>query len=103
MRSFSSLGARYVSWPQKEFYRLMQQDQEFAYAAQLMISRTLSRKLGNAREDQRVMSDYVVSLATEAEKASRASRRLLGDEMIEAAEDDARATAIAASVDIGLV
>ena len=34
-----------------------------------MISRTLSRKLGQAREDQKTMSDYVVQLAREAERS----------------------------------
>lgn len=56
-------GATYVSIPQSVFYALMFADAEFAFAAQLMISRTLSRKLGKAREDQAVMSDTVIRSA----------------------------------------
>jgi len=42
-------GAQYVKWTQESFYKLTQKDREFAYSCQLMISRTLSRKLANAR------------------------------------------------------
>lgn len=66
-------GARYVRIPQTVFYRLMSSDREFERCAQLMICRTLSRKLGKAREEQQVMSTYVVQLAREAARAS--SRR----------------------------
>ena len=55
-------GARYLSWDQAKWYSLMGKDAEFAYATQLMISRTLSRKLGKAREEQGVMCDTAFSL-----------------------------------------
>ena len=55
-------GARYLSWTQADWYSLMKKDTEFAYATQLMISRTLSRKLGKAREEQGVMCDTAFSL-----------------------------------------
>lgn len=38
-------GSTYVRWPQKAFYELMQADADFASAMQLMISKTLSKKL----------------------------------------------------------
>lgn len=63
-------GTQYVSWSQSHFYKLMQEDTEFAYAAQLMISKTLSRKLGKAREEQQQISDYAMMLASEAERAA---------------------------------
>eukprot|EP00965_Chrysotila_dentata_P225748 6194963-Pleurochrysis_carterae.AAC.1 len=52
----------------------MLEDRQFAYCAQLMISRTLSSKLGKAREDQQLMSDYVLKLAKEAERAAQSRR-----------------------------
>jgi len=55
-------GARYLSWKQADWYSLMKKDAEFAYATQLMISKTLSRKLGTAREEQGVMCDTVFSM-----------------------------------------
>jgi len=55
-------GARYLSWTQANWYSLMKIDAEFAYATQLMISRTLSLKLGKAREEQGVMCDTAFSL-----------------------------------------
>lgn len=55
-------GARYLSWKQADWYSLMKIDAEFAYATQLMISRTLSRKLGQAREEQGLMCDTAFSL-----------------------------------------
>lgn len=70
-------GTRYVSWPQTFFYRLMLEDAEFAYSAQLIISRTLSRKLGEARQQQQQMSDYVVKLVSEMERSS--TRREIGE------------------------
>jgi len=73
-------GARYVRIPQGVFYRLMSVDREFERAAQLMICRTLSRKLGKAREEQQAMSTYVVQLAKEAARAS--SRRQTADRML---------------------
>jgi hypothetical protein len=74
-------GARYVRIPQTVFYRLMASDREFERCAQLMICRTLSRKLGKAREEQQAMSTYVVQLAREAARAS--SRR----DLAQASED----------------
>ena len=55
----------------------MLEDAEFAYSAQLIISRTLSRKLGEARQQQQQMSDYVVKLASEMERSS--TRREIGE------------------------
>lgn len=44
-------GAKYVRWSQRTFYELQQEeDGQFAAAVQLMIARTLSRKLGEARQ-----------------------------------------------------
>lgn len=77
-------GAQYVSFSQSYFYRLMQEDTEFAYAAQLMISKTLSRKLGKAREEQQQMSDYVMLLASEAERAAERREFLATGERLEA-------------------
>ena len=43
-------GSKYVRWSQRTFYDLQQEeDGQFAAAVQLMIARTLSRKLGDAR------------------------------------------------------
>lgn len=55
-------GARYLSWTQADWYALMKKDAEFAYSTQLMISRTLSRKLGKAREEQGMMCEMAFSL-----------------------------------------
>lgn len=51
-------GSKYVRWSQRTFYELQQEeDGQFAAAVQLMIARTLSRKLGEARQQTgRVMS-----------------------------------------------
>lgn len=38
-------GSTYVRWPQRAFYELMESDADFANAMQLMISKTLSKKL----------------------------------------------------------
>lgn len=43
-------GAKYVRWSQRTFYELQEEEDEFAEAVQLMIARTLSRKLGDARQ-----------------------------------------------------
>ena len=45
-------GAKFVSFPQEVFYKQMQEDREFAATLGFAIARTLSRKLGQAREDQ---------------------------------------------------
>ena len=47
-----------MRWSQRTFYELQQEeDGQFAAAVQLMIARTLSRKLGEARQQTgRVMS-----------------------------------------------
>jgi CRP-like cAMP-binding protein len=97
-------GARYVSWAQADIYALMQEDREFAYAAQLMISRTLSRKLGKAREDQRGMSDYVLRLAAEAERAARERGDLPNSREVEESDEAAAAelALLAAKLDIGM-
>merc|ERR1719183_3052949 len=43
-------GTKYARWSQRTFYELQQEeDGQFAAAVQLMIARTLSRKLGDAR------------------------------------------------------
>jgi len=55
-------GARYLSWTQADWFSLMRKDAEFAYATQLLISRTLSRKLGKARDDQRMMLEIIFTL-----------------------------------------
>ncbi|KAJ1636992.1 hypothetical protein T492DRAFT_955552 [Pavlovales sp. CCMP2436] len=38
-------GSTYVRWPQRAFYDLMQSDADFSSSMQLMISKTLSKKL----------------------------------------------------------
>ena len=55
-------GSKYVRWSQRTFYELQQEeDGQFAAAVQLMIARTLSRKLGEARQQTgRVMSRRAV-------------------------------------------
>lgn len=45
-------GVRYVRWKQSDFYELQETDKDFAYAIQLMIARTLSKKLRDARISQ---------------------------------------------------
>lgn len=47
----ASPGSTYVRWKQSSFYELQQEeDGQFAAAVQLMIARTLSQKLGSARQ-----------------------------------------------------
>ncbi|KAL3927255.1 MAG: hypothetical protein SGPRY_002913 [Prymnesium sp.] len=47
-------GAAYVRWPQQALYLLQQEeDSDFSFAIQLMISRSLSAKLADAREETR--------------------------------------------------
>lgn len=55
-------GARYLSWTHANWFSLTKKDADFAYATQLMISKTLSQKLGKAREEQAVMCDTAFSL-----------------------------------------
>jgi len=43
-------GAKYVRWSQRTFYELQEEEEDFAEAVQVMIARTLSRKLGDARQ-----------------------------------------------------
>jgi hypothetical protein len=69
-----------------------------------MISRTLSRKLGKAREDQRGMSDYVLRLAAEAERAARERGDLPNSREVEESDEAAAAelALLAAKLDIGM-
>ena len=59
-------GSKYVRWSQRTFYELQQEeDGQFAAAVQLMIARTLSRKLGEARQQTgRVMSRRATPAST---------------------------------------
>lgn len=79
----------------------MKKDESFAYATQLMIARTLSAKLGDAREDQREMSKAALQSAQQAvaalesiEDREERQRRLQQDE-------EARQRRMAAELDIG--
>jgi len=84
-------GAHYLSWAQTSWYSLMKKDAEFAYATQLMISRTLSRKLGKAREEQGMMCDTAFSLFDQDRSGSidatelRSALRALGNNLEAAA------------------
>ena len=56
----------------------MQEDREFAATLGFAIARTLSRKLGQAREDQQA-SGVALSLAAEADRTAAERRRDAGD------------------------
>ena len=71
-------GAKFVSFPQEVFYKQMQEDREFAATLGFAIARTLSRKLGQAREDQQA-SGVALSLAAEADRTAAERRRDAGD------------------------
>ena len=71
-------GAKFVSFPQEVFYKQMQEDREFAATLGFAIARTLSRKLGQAREDQQA-SGVALSLAREADRTAAERRRDAGD------------------------
>ena len=55
-------GSSYVWWPQSALFKLSQSNAEMAYALQLMIARTLSVKLRNARNAQQRMTVQMARL-----------------------------------------
>jgi hypothetical protein len=66
-----------------------------------MISRTLSKKLGNAREEQREMSQAVMEAAQQAVAAQAAIEDREQAERRAQLEEEARRRRMAAELDIG--